>query len=104
MHRATVNGLQDGMWFAADGHHLHKVLRFERGNVVEHKLEALFPPAHQVRARVGLCEYKLLVTITVRLFAIRDQKVQPARAKVAGNVLYDLSYAIRLGVRSLEVG
>ena len=106
-----VDGLRYGMRLRANRDLAFEISIGELRERVEEILPAALPQRHQLRARLGRV-VEFCVAMTVRLLAVGGEKVRPARAQVAGQMLHQDGDGVGLrveghkeaGVRTLSDG
>ena len=101
MRKLAVYRLDDRVRLAANIDRFRKILSGQRPDIIEQRLPASLPKIHQRFARVA-DSLKFQITVPRRLLAVRCQKIRPTRMKIPGDVLYDNSDRIRLGVDRSE--
>src|SRR5580700_2922534 len=83
----SIDGLQDGVRFSADGYGSAHIFRFERFDCCQNATPAVFPPPHHLGTGGGSADFELSIAKTVWLLAVAHQEVGEARAHIARQML-----------------
>src|SRR5881275_3187614 len=97
----SVDGLDDCVRLAAYENLARQVFAFQRRERVEESAPARLPLLRDC-ASVFAFHEEFRVAVSVGLLAVGRQKIRPARAHVAREVLHDEGDAVRLGVNRAE--
>ena len=97
----AVNGLHDGVGFAADGDGAGEIGVGERLKSGEQAGPACFPGGEE-RGAGGGRHFEFAVAITGGFFAVGGQKIGPAGDHVAGDVFDDDGDGIGFGIEGKE--
>src|SRR5689334_16535904 len=89
MQKLPRDGLHDAVLLAGDQHLPVEVLRFKWDQCRKHAIPSFVPPAHDVGTGCAGFDFKLAVSMPIRLLAIAGEKVCPPRTHIAGHVLDD---------------